>query len=409
MKKTKSNFSTNLDKVFADADIIAGSAAFTIRDKNQFYLVIPDGVLPNESSKDAAIPYLRFSPEGQKSVMLTRLAFMQDQNVLTDILKSQNKFLIEFSPVMVFLKNLQGQKLLKNIEGTAPADLKKPLQVGTGSGTKIEDIGDLLEGIRRTRNSIDAINCMSNGPNEMLTTNQEERREIKARMEATRDETLISLERLGDAIHYRQGQAIDNWRLEIHNRLSETINSILALNQLTGGPLDEKRGEMKSLQELIEGYISNLDPVEDEKECKIFSSCFSQMILDEKKEALGAQLAGLETKMETSYDALIGAIEAMIGNSSAMPKIPNPAATQASGCAATLNLNMMHIVLAVRFGGLSMKLDLEDAPHLFKALRGWDDVNPPRLHIIPRSRFVKMFSDVADKLPIRRKKERDPK
>ena len=399
MRKKKGEFSANLDQVFAAADDVAGSAAFTIRDRNQFYLVIPDGVLPNNSCNDATIPYLRFSPEGQKSVMLTRLAFVQDQNILTDILKSQNKFLIEFSPVMIFLKNLQGQQLLKNLEGSSPAELQKSVPVGTSSGTKIEDIGELLESIRKTRNSIDAINCLPDGPSALITTNEEERKVLRARMEETRDETLISLERLGEAIHYKPEQLIEEWRLEIHNRLSATINSILELSQLTSASYEAKRTEMKTLQESIEGYISNLDPVDDEKECKIFSSCFSQMILDEKKEALGVQLAGLETKMEISYDSLIGAIEAMVGNSSAMPKIPNPAATPARGFGATLNLNMMHIVLAVRFGGLSMKLDLEDVPHLYKELRGWDDKNPPRLHIIPRSRFVRMFGDVADKIP----------
>ena len=398
MSKKIGEITSKLDHIFSKADAIAGSAAFTIRDKNQFYFVLPDGVLPDDSGKDATIPYLRLSPEGQKSVMLTRLAFVRDQNILTDISMDQNRFLIEFSPIMIFLKNLQGQSLIKSLGGTSPADLQKIVSTGTSSGTAIEDIGYLLEGIRRTRKSIDAINCLPDGPSALLTTNDDERKALRCRMEATRDETLISLERLGEAIHYKPEQTVDEWRQEIHNRLSTTIDSILALNQLSGASLDEKRNEMRTLQQSIEGYISHLDPVEDEKECKIFSSCFSQMILDEKKEALGAQLEGLETKMEVSYDALINAIQSMVGNSSAMPKIPYPVASPANGYLATLNLNMIHIVLAVRSGGLSMKLDLQEVPRLYRELNGWDDKNPPRLHIISRSRFAKLFGDIADKI-----------
>ena len=394
MSTEKSVFSKSLDEVTSCANEVVGKVMFSVRDKNQLYIVLPTGILPDTKKVDPSIPYLRFTMEGQKSVMLTRMAFMGDENILSDFLRKLIRYRIEFEPCMVIIKNSDGRAIVKQMGQVATAVGETVSSAPANADAGITDIGILLEGIRQTRDSISAIENLLDAPDALLTNDEDDRLALRNRVVATKDQTLIELESLGEVISNFTGQPTDEWRQNVHTALAATVESIVSFSDLSPSLKAAKCKEMETLRQSIEGYLSHLDPVEDAEECNKFSSCFNKIILEDRKNTLDARLLKLEAKSEESNDAMISAIEGMVGNSSAMPMIPYPLASPANGCEAVLTLNMIHVVMAVRYGGLSIRLDLTNAPKLYRDLQGWDDRNPPQLHIVDRKRFVRLFSDV---------------
>ncbi len=87
-----------------------------------------------------------------------------------------------------------------------------------------------------------------------------------------------------------------------------------------------------------------------------------------------------------------------MGKGSSLPLIPHPQAEPAEGYAAKFVLNMIHVIMVVRFGGLSIRLDSERYPRLFNELRGWDAAHPPRVHIIDRRSLAALRSSKGKKL-----------
>ena len=390
-------FSTSLDLVYADADAMTETLTLTIRDGNQFWFVLPDDILPNNPEADVSIPYLRFTAEGRRSNMLTRMTFMRDNGVIKDGTTGK-KLLMEFRPCVLVGRNKEGRGTVQKVE-----DINKPLKAdganepkpeppkpkppAESEGTKIPDIGELLAGLQETRKSLDTIDTLLEAPDALLEQDEGKRKALQDTIAATKDKALIGLGQLGDVLSRGAEQSLEEWREGVSKALSATIEAMVSFDDMAEHLREGKKREMETLRQSIESYFATIDPKVDFDACRKFSTGVNQLILEDRKETLEIKKETLSKHIESSYDHIIASMQQMLGKGSSMPLIPNPTAEPAEGYMAKFVFNMVHIVMAVRFGGLSITLVTEGYPRLYGDLQGWNETRPPRVHIVDRRRY----------------------
>ena len=386
-------FSSALDVVMTDADAMTETLKLIIRDGNQFWFVLPDGILPNNPEADVTIPYLRFTVEGRRSNMLTRMVFMRDNGVIKDETTGK-RMLMEFRPCLLVGRNKEGRAVVQKVD-----DLDKPPNLDDAiieapkppppepEGTKIPDIGELLAGLQDTRKSLETIDTLLEAPDALLEQDEAKRKELQNTIAATKDKALIGLGQLGEVLTRGSEQSLEEWREGISKALAATIEAMVSFDDMAEHLRDGKRREMEALRQSIESYFATIDPKSDFEKCRQFSSGVNKLILEDRKDTLEHKKVRLEKNVESGYDYIISSMQQMLGKGSSMPLIPNPAAEPAEGYMTKLVFNMVHIVMAVRFGGLSITLDTERYPRLYGDLKGWDVTKPPRVHIVDRRRF----------------------
>ena len=391
-KKDPLAFSTSLDAVYEDAEKIKGTLSLTVRNSNQFWFVLPDGVLPNNPNADITVPYLRFTVEGRRANMLTRMMFMRNGGVIATA-ANDYRLLIDFRPCLLLTRTGEGRSLIQRVDDHGvPVPIEEEAQTSPPSpepdGLNIPDIGELLGGLQQTRKSLDTIDTLLTVPDALLTEDEEKRRELQETIAATKDKALIGLGQLGDVLARGTEQSLEEWRQGVSTALAATIEAMVAFEDLADHVRDEKRRELEALRQSIESYFATIDPKLDMAACRKFSAGVNQIILEDRKEALQTKRIRLEGQVERSYDYIISSLQQTLGKNSSLPLIPHPFAEPAPGYQAKLVLNMIHIVMVVRFGGLSIQLDSESHPRLHQELRGWDEVHPPRIHIVDQKRYA---------------------
>ena len=389
-------FSTALDAVMVDADQLSDSLALKITDGNQFWFVLPDGILPNNPEADVTIPYLRFTVEGRRSNMLTRMVFMRDNGVIKDE-ASGRRLLVEFRPCILVGRNKEGRAVVQKVddldkppttlEGEPPKPPPKPEPPAEPEGTKIPDIGELLAGLQETRKSLETIDTLLEAPDALLEQDEGKRKALQDTIANTKDKALIGLGQLGDVLTRGAEQSLEEWREGVSKALSATIEAMCSFDDMAEHLREGKRKEMEKLRQSVESYFATIDPKKDFEACRKFSTGVNQIILEDRKETLELKQGRLEKHIERGYDYIIASMQQMLGKGSSMPLIPNPSAEPAEGYMTKLVFNMVHIVMAVRFGGLSITLDCERYPRLYGELKGWNEARPPRVHIVDRRRF----------------------
>lgn len=401
------SFSAALDSVYAGAEAMEGGVSLLIQDANQYWFVLPDDILPSNPEADVSVPYLRFTVEGRRAAMLTRMAFMREGGAVIDAV-SGKKFLLEFRPCIMLSRSKEGHSMATQVEEVngvpmlakcEPAEpAAPPPPPPEPEGTKIPDIGELLEGLQQTRKSLDTIDALLEAPDALMTEDEETRQELRETINATKDKALIGLGQLGDVLARGADQTLEEWREGVSQALSATIEAMVAFDDLADHVRDEKRRELEALRQSIESYFATIDPKTDMEACKKFSTGVNQIILAERKDTLKTKRNRLEKNIERSYDYIISALQQTLGKGSSLPLIPHPQAEPAEGYAAKFVLNMIHVIMVVRFGGLSIRLDSERYPRLFNELRGWDTGHPPRVHIIDRRGLAALRSSKGKKL-----------
>ena len=404
------SFGTSLDLVFTDAEKMDGGVTVMVRDGNQFWFVLPDGILPNNPEADVSVPYLRFTVEGRRAAMLTRMAFMREGGAVVDP-ASGKKLLLEFRPCIMLSRSKEGHSMASQVEevngvptmGKSEPEPEQPPAPPPPppepEGTKIPDIGELLEGLQQTRKSLDTIDTLLEAPDALMAEDEDTRRELRDTIHATKDKALIGLGQLGDVLARGAEQTLEEWRDGVSKALSATIEAMVAFDDLADHVRDEKRRELEALRQSIESYFATIDPKTDMEACKKFSTGVNQIILSERKDTLQTKRNRLEKHIERSYDYIISALQQTLGRGTSLPLIPHPQAEPAEGYLAKFVLNMIHVVMIVRFGGLSIMLDTERYPRLFQELRGWDASCPPRIHIVDRRGFAALRGNKNKKLP----------
>ncbi|MEI6985196.1 MAG: hypothetical protein WCK65_03625 [Rhodospirillaceae bacterium] len=402
IKKDPLTFATSLDATLADAAKITGTLELTIRDGNQFWFVIPDGILPNNPNADVTVPYLRFTVEGRRATMLTRMVFTREGGVIADAATGK-KFLLEFRPCVMLTRTKDGGTIVNTVEESDGVPVFERSQDKTAppapepkstepQGTQIPDIGELLEGLRQTRMSLDTIDNLLTAPDNLLAEDEGKRRELQGTIAATKDKALIGLGQLGDVLARGTEQSLDEWREGVSNALNATIEAMVSFDDLAEHVRDGKRREMEALRQSIESFFATIDPKADADACRKFSTGVNQIILTERKDTLKVKAVKLEKNVERSYDHIIASLQQVLGKGSSVPLIPHPFAEPAPGYETKFVLNMIHIVMAVRFGGFSIRLDCELHPRLQNELRGWNVANLPRIHFTDRKNFAALHS-----------------
>ena len=390
-------FSTSLDVVMVDAESMTETLTLTIRDGNQFWFVLPDGILPTNPEADVSIPYLRFTVEGRRSNMLTRMMFMRDKGVIKDDTTGK-RLLMEFRPCILVGRNKEGRAIVQKVEDIdklpkpdaaepAKPEPPKPPKPPEPEGTKIPDIGELLAGLQETRKSLDTIDTLLEAPDALLEQDEGKRKALQDTIAATKDKALIGLGQLGDVLTRGGEVSLDEWREGVSKALSATIEAMVSFEDMAEHLREGKRREMEALRQSIESYFATIDPKADFEACRKFSTGVNQLILEDRKETLEIKKSHIEKNIEHGYDYIIASMQQMLGKGASMPLIPNPSAEPAEGYMAKFVFNMVHIVMAVRYGGLSMTLDTERYPRLYGDLQGWNEARPPRVHIVDRRRF----------------------
>ena len=390
-------FSTSLDVVMVDAESMTETLTLTIRDGNQFWFVLPDGILPTNPEADVSIPYLRFTVEGRRSNMLTRMMFMRDKGVIKDDTTGK-RLLMEFRPCILVGRNKEGRAIVQKVEDIdklpkpdaaepAKPEPPKPPKPPEPEGTKIPDIGELLAGLQETRKSLDTIDTLLEAPDALLEQDEGKRKALQDTIAATKDKALIGLGQLGDVLTRGGEVSLDEWREGVSKALSATIEAMVSFEDMAEHLREGKRREMEALRQSIESYFATIDPKADFEACRKFSTGVNQLILEDRKETLEIKKSHIEKNIEHGYDYIIASMQQMLGKGSSMPLIPNPTAEPAEGHMAKFVFNMVHIVMAVRFGGLSITLVTEGYPRLYGDLQGWNETRPPRVHIVDRRRY----------------------
>ncbi len=380
-------FGTALDAACADAAEMKEGVVLSVTD-GQFWFVLPDGILRDNPSSGVTVSYLRFTAEGRRANMMARMVFMRENGALVDSAGGK-RMLVEFQPCVVLSRNKEGRPTAQQVDDLdgPPKDLPPP--PAEAEGTAVPDIGELLAGLQETRQSLATIDELLTEPDALLDEDVEKRAALQETIAATKDRALTGLGELGEVLARGAEQPLEEWRANVSAALGATIEAVVAFEDLAEHVREGKRQQLEALRASIDSYFATIDPRTDGEACRKFSKGINQLILEERKDSLTTKKALLEKNVERAYDHIIAALQQTLGKGSSLPLIPHPALVPASGFETKIVFNMIHIAMAVLFGGLSIRLETEGHPRLYNELRGWDETNPPRVHIVDRSRYAK--------------------
>jgi len=385
------DFSTSVDLVFRDAAEIRDNLTFRFQDGNQLWFILPDGVLPAHPEIDVSVPYLRFTAQGRRDCMLTRLIFMRNQGAVED-LASGLSLRLEFRPCTLVGRTSEGRSYSRR------GDPLKPDQGPEGTtgaapgpaagGTEVPDIGALLAGLEQTRASLGTIDTLLQTPDALLVEDDRQRHQLQQTLSTTRDQVLIGLGQVGELLSRRTDQPLEEWRLDLSKAISDTIEAMVTFEDMSPLVREEKRRELEALKNSIQSYFGSIDPETDYAACRRFSSGVNKLLLEDRRQTLAHKQANLTRSLSRSYDGIISTLQHLMPKGVELPLIPFPHVEPVAGAQGLVVLNMIHLVLALRFGGLSIRLETENHPRLGSLLTVGDGTTPPRLHIIDRRRFA---------------------
>ncbi|MBI1208303.1 MAG: hypothetical protein GC191_13590 [Azospirillum sp.] len=396
MSKDPLDFTSGLELFHADAAKIKDDIAYTISDGNQFWFVLPDGVLPDPRKVDVSLPYLRFTAEGRRDCMLTRALFGRNSSVVTDQVTGE-KLLLDFRPCVLVGRNLEGKAFTRTAEsGAVPAEheqssappVEPPATDVEAEGTEIPDIGELLDGLQQTRKSLDTIDSLLAAPDALLVQDDDRRRELQETIAETKDQVLIGLGDLGELLSRKPEGDLEEWRMGVSKAVSATIEAMMTFEGVSAHLQEQKRHELEALRKSIESYFATIDPTVDGEACRKFSSGINKIILSDHKDTLTDRRVRLTAQIGKRYDSIVVALQDLMPKGVTLPLIPFPYLEPAQGYKARLVLNMVHVVIAVRYGSFSIKLDTSGFQRLFIEMKGGDTQRAPRVHIVDRRRYA---------------------
>ncbi|CAK0766981.1 hypothetical protein WCLP8_4000007 [uncultured Gammaproteobacteria bacterium] len=391
------SFSSTLDSVCTEAERIKGELTLTVRDGNQFWFILPDGVLPNNPEAEVSISYIRFTAEGRQATMLTRMVFMRENGLVVDS-ASGKRILLEFRPCVLVGKSKEGKGTVHHDDqsGEKPAGVAvakpKPAAPSPPSaaaeGAEVPDIGELLAKLQQTRKSVETIDALLADPGALLSEDEAKRLELEATIAQTKDRALIGLGELCDIMARGADQPAEQWRDSVSKSVATIIEAMVAFEDMGEHIQEGKRRELEGLRQAIEGYFATIDPQKDIAACKKFSQGINTIILTERKDTLNVVKRKIEKNVEKSYDQVISVLQQSMPKGSSVALVPHPFMVPAEGFYTKIVMNMIHVAMVVRFGGFSIVLDTGDYPKMFNELRAWDPIHPPRLHIVDRRRYA---------------------
>lgn len=383
MTSQPSSFHSVLDSVCTEAERARNELTLSIRRDNEFWFILPDGILPAAPSADSWLPYLSLDPNGRRAYLLARTAFSGNNGAIIDSVSGKS-ILVEFQPCVLVGRNKEGRGTVKRFDDMKPLKPPPPVAAPEPEGPVIPDVGALLTGLEETRQTLCTVDTLLDDPDSLLTEDEDKRRELQGVIAATKDRALIGLERLGQALSLGPSQPTEEWRENVHQALTETIEAMVSFEDLADDLRDEKRRELEVLHRSIVAYFARIDPKLNAEACQQFSRGVNQIILEDRKVSLTDKCERIEKTIEKDYEYIISTLQGFVGKGASLPMIPFPFVEPAAGYLVKLVFNMVHLAMAVRSGGLSIRLETSRFPRLHDDLRGWDVAHPPRVYIVDR-------------------------
>ena len=134
--------------------------------------------------------------------------------------------------------------------------------------------------------------------------------------------------------------------------------------------------------DMIEDYAVKKLPIEDFEECKNFTSCVKKMLLEYRKEHVERDKFNHREAIKEQYDYVIGQLEKRISVGT-ISLIPKPIIKYENGI--KLIINVANLIIAAKFGGISINLDYTQCKVAFGMFRGWDEQHHGKLHIMRKT------------------------
>ncbi|MEI6560246.1 MAG: hypothetical protein WCO00_17750 [Rhodospirillaceae bacterium] len=356
--------------LFSAVEALGHGIRLRVTDDNQLWFIVPGGVLPETAGADSRASGLSLTPAERRAILMLRLMFMRDRGLfLSD---TGQRFQLRFRPAVVIRRDSAGRTRAKRIDLCDDEEDRK----------RIDDPGAVLSGLVDVRRSLETVEALLNQPEALTDADPAKRMAARDAITSTGDPGLMSLGQVADAITRGATLPTDEAVAGISAALARTIEAMCRLDDLPPALREVKRQELTVFRRLIEEYLTTVHPREDNYEYRQFTICINSIFLGEQKGLLKSRLVRLEQSLASDFEGIIATMEGCLRGSSSLPLIPHPIIEEKGEAAPCVSLNMIHLMMAVRHHGLSIRLDTRAHTPLDKSLRGWSVGNPPRVHIV---------------------------
>ncbi len=365
-----------LDTIAADAEKLAGGIALSIPDPGQIWITLPDGALPSPEGAPTSIAAMK-QPEKRHAVLLARQVFLRKG--LCVLNADQRRVMVEFQPAMLAGRTKDGQAFAK-----ADASLSLSAATPEIERSAAPDLGALLQSVQNSTKSLEAIDGLLDDPSALSSTDEPTRAAAREKLAEAKDKALNGLGALSSILAEGDGGDRDRWLA----RVAEASGTMVEhMADLDGLPEGIKAGKLKALAEFkatVARYFATIDP--NSPVAQRFSVSISKLVLKERREVAQSKKSVAEKQLEETYSALISVLQSAMPKGVNMSLLPLPRIEAAHGYWGKIVFNMCHLMMAVQNGGFHMRLEIDPRnKRAWNECRGWEDRNPPQVHIVSQS------------------------
>ncbi|MDR3515177.1 MAG: hypothetical protein P4M00_05130 [Azospirillaceae bacterium] len=370
-------------------DAEKATLTLTVHDQNQFWFVLSDGALPQGAERPRSVAAMREAANRQ-AVLLVRSVFLHNQAVIATGDKAKGPIRLEFQPHLL---------VSRKRDGTPGLRIDTTLALGPGAGkprpagdpdpedTVIPDIGALIAGLEQTTRSLGMTDLLIADPTGLTSADEAERDDLLHAIVATKDHVLTELAGLGAVLAQRNTGSRETWLTCISGAVSATLEAMIAFDDFADHVREDKINELNALRHAIEGYFYRLDPTTDAAACTAFSRGINTLILEEHRGSLTRNKVHIESRIEGTYSDIIATLQRVLATNSTISFLPRPFLSPAEGFYTKFVFNMLHMVMAVQNGGLSIRLETKAHNQLHRDFHGWNQIRPPCVHITDRRSY----------------------
>ena len=380
-----------MDSVAEYAERLEGEIGLTYS-RGEFWLTLPDGSLGIEN-KDCSLAAMKL-PAKRCAVLLVRQLFLRTG--ACSLRAGNRKVLVDFMPALIVGRTREGRRYSKSDTALSLTD---PQPESGPALDEIPDPGLLLESLAQSTKTLRAIDELLEDPSAIASEDAAERDEAKEKLIAAKDKALAGLGDLSSVLAQGDDGDREAWLARVAEASSQMVEEMADLDGL---PEEAKAGKLKALDDLkksIARYFAHVDP--NSPAVRKFSAGITQLVLEERREVIEGKKSRTERSLEDAYAGIIELMQAASPKGGSMTLLPLPRIENTPGFWCKIVLNMHHLVLAVQLGGFHMRVEADPgrARRLWEELRAWDDVNPPRIHIVTKSDADRMAARTAAAAP----------
>jgi len=352
---------------------------FELIDGNQFYFVFPDRII-NDSGTSRVFGCDPMDSNEIKACALARLMFLRSDHRFVD---RRN-----LRPLLVDFQALPRQSALafgcaSSLEsgfGDRPPGLAEP--------EAPQEIGVLFDLLGASQGALGVISNLIQDPMNLKDLEQAAGDEARqTRLRQLSGDFLRHLSAFSDTIAQSDRMPTELWRSAVRERLIDVIQSLTKTYELTGQEHQDKLSELEQFRSSIDEYLSLIDPVTDVEEIMKLGVCVNALVLDSRQSSLRRKIERTDDQIDHAFLAAEQEVLALIPRGAITPEVPRVLTRSVRGGELTLQLSFVHLMIAARLGGLSVRIDFSGARHLAPEYAGANLGHYPRLHLCSQTRF----------------------